>query len=269
VLAGIEERVLLFRIFKRRNTQMPKDYFVGDVAKTYDSDLEEMFIPAVVDPAVEFLWSLADAGSVLELGVGTGRIALPLSARGLDLHGIELSPDMVAELIKKKGSENIAVTVGDFAETRVEGQFTLAYLVFNTIMNLTTQAEQLRCFRNVAQHLESNGIFVIEAAVPILQQLSFGQTLVAYHVSSSKLDFDEYDVATQGQVSHHFRMRGGRLKDYPLPFRYVWPSELDLMAQLAGMTLVERWGDWDRRAFTSWSVKHVSVWKKAKSSVHD
>lgn len=246
---------------------MAKDYFAGEVAKTYDSDLEDWFDPAVVDPAVDFLWSFAGAGPVLELGIGTGRIALPLSARGVQVHGIELSPDMVAELTRKSGSENVAITVGNFADTRVEGRFTLAYLVFNTIMNLTSQADQVRCFMNVAHHLEPDGVFVIEVAVPCLQQLSFGQTLIAYHVSSSKLDFDEYDVATQGQISHHFRMHGGTLTDYSLPFRYVWPSELDLMARLAGLTLLGRWGDWDRRPFTSVSVKHVSVWRKGEPSV--
>jgi SAM-dependent methyltransferase len=248
---------------------MVMDYFAGPVAKTYDSDLHEWFEPAVVDPAVDFLSSLAEGGPVLELGIGTGRIALPLSSRGIPVHGIELSPDMASELRKKTGAENIAVTIGDFAETRVDGQFSLAYLVFNTIMNLTDQADQVRCFMNVAQHLESNGLFVIETSLPLLQQLSFGQTLVAYHVSDSKLDFDEYDVATQGLISHHFRKHEGSLADYSLPFRYVWPSELDLMARLAGLTLVERWGDWDRRPFTSVSVKHVSVWKKVGPSLPD
>jgi SAM-dependent methyltransferase len=242
---------------------MTKDYFAGDVAKMYDSDLEVWFDPKVVDPAVDFLSGLAGSGPVLELGVGTGRIALPLSARGFQVHGIELSPDMVAELQKKQGSESIAVTMGDFSHTRVEGQFALAYLVFNTIMNLTTQAEQARCFMNVAQHLEPGGLFVIEVSLPRLEQLSFGQTLVAYHVSSSKLDFDEYDVPVQGLVSHHFRMHDGRLTDYSLPFRYVWPSELDLMALMAGMELIERWGDWGRQPFTSQSMMHVSVWQKA------
>jgi SAM-dependent methyltransferase len=248
---------------------MVKDYFAGEVARTYDSDLEQEFDPAVVDPAVEFLWSRANGGPVLELGIGTGRIALPLSSRGVHVHGIELSPDMVAELRNKSGSERIAVTIGDFADTRIEGPFKLAYLVFNTIMNLTKQDDQVQCFINVARHLEPNGLFVIETSLPLLEQLSFGQTLVAYHVSASKLDFDEYDVATQDLISHHFRTHGGSLADYPLPFRYVWPSELDLMARLAGLTLVERWGDWDSRPFTSLSFKHVSVWKKMESSFQD
>ncbi len=244
---------------------MPKDYFAGEVAKTYDADLKEWFEPEVVDPAVEFLGNLASGGPVLELGIGTGRVALPLGARGLHVHGIELSPDMVAQLQGKRGAEDVAVTIGNFADARVEGRFSLAYLVFNTIMNLTKQADQAQCFMNVARHLEPDGLFVIEVSIPLLQQLSFGQSLVAYHVSDSKLDFDEYDVATQGLISHHFRMHDGRLTDYSLPFRYVWPSELDLMAQLAGMILVERWGDWDRQPFTSWSTKHVSVWKKVET----
>jgi phospholipid N-methyltransferase len=248
---------------------MAHDYFAGIVAKTYDSDLEGWFDPAVVDPAVGFLRNLAETGPVLELGIGTGRIGLPLSARGLQVHGIELSPDMVAQLRTKRGSENIAVTIGDFSTTRVGSRFRLAYLVFNTIMNLTTQAEQVQCFRNVARHLERGGLFVVEVLVPLLQQLPFGQTLMACNVSTSQLDFDEYDVATQGLVSHHFRTHGGALTDYPLPFRYVWPSELDLMAQLAGMTLAERWGDWDRQPFTSRSYKHVSVWQKVGPSLLD
>jgi len=248
---------------------MVKDYFAGEVAKTYDSDLEDWFDPAVVDPAVDFLWTLSDGGPVLELGIGTGRIALPLASRGIHVHGIDLSPDMVAELMSKAGAGTIDVTIGDFANTRVDGRFKVAYLVFNTIMNLTEQADQVRCFINVARHLESNGLFVIETSLPLLQQLSFGQTLVAYRVTSSKLDFDEYDVATQGLVSHHFRTHSGTLADYALPFRYVWPSELDLMATLAGMELVERWGDWDRRPFNSLSIKHVSVWKKTGQSFQD
>jgi phospholipid N-methyltransferase len=248
---------------------MVNDYFAGAVAKTYDSDLHEWFDPAVVEPAVEFLTSHAKGGPVLELGIGTGRIALPLSSREIRVHGIELSPDMVTELRSKRGAERIAVTIGDFAETRVDGQFSLAYLVFNTIMNLTDQADQVRCFVNVAEHLVPNGLFVVETSLPLLEQLSFGQTLVAYHVSESKLDFDEYDVATQGLISHHFRKHEGSLADYSLPFRYVWPSELDLMARLAGLTLVERWGDWDRRPFTSLSVKHVSVWKKLEPILSD
>jgi SAM-dependent methyltransferase len=243
---------------------MPKDYFAGEVANTYDSDLEDWFDPAVVDPAVDFLSHIAGAGPVLELGVGTGRIALPLSARGHKVHGIELSPDMVAQLRKKQGSERINVIIGDFSDTQVEGQFNLAYLVFNTIMNLTTQAEQVRCFMNVAQHLHMGGLFVIEVSVPRLELLSFGQTFVAYHVSTSKLDFDEYDLSAQGLVSHHFRLYEGRLTDYSLPFRYVWAAELDLMAQMAGMELIERWGDWDRKPFTSRSMMHVSVWQKTR-----
>ena len=246
---------------------MANDYFAGIVAKTYDSDLEGWFDSAVVDPAVGFLWSLANGGPALELGIGTGRIALPLSARGLHVHGIELSPDMVAQLRTKRGSEDIAVTIGDFSTTRVGSQFKLAYLVFNTIMNLTTQAEQVQCFSNVAHHLERDGLFVVEVLVPLLQQLPFGQTLMACNVSASELDFDEYDVANQGLVSHHFRTHDGTLADYPLPFRYVWPSELDLMAQLAGMTLVERWGGWDRQPFTSRSFMHVSVWNKVGPSL--
>jgi hypothetical protein len=154
------------------------------------------------------------------------------------------------------------VTVGDFATTRVDGTFSLAYLVFNTIMNLTTQDEQVACFRNVAAHLEPGGCFVVEVGVPALQRLPPGETVRAFDVSTERLGFDEYDVAAQGLVSHHYRVIGGELDVVAVPFRYVWPSELDLMARLAGMTLRERWAGWRREPFTSDSETHVSVWEK-------
>ena len=169
---------------------------------------------------------------------------------------------MVARLRVKPGAEQIGVTIGDFAATTVEGRFSVAYLVFNTIMNLTTQDGQIACFQNVAAHLEPGGCFVIEVMVPALQRLPPGETVRAFNVSPTHLGFDEYDVASQGLISHHYSVVDGDLDVLSMPFRYVWPSELDLMARLAGMTLRERWGGWRREPFTSDSTKHVSVWRK-------
>jgi SAM-dependent methyltransferase len=242
---------------------VPKIYFDERIAKGYDAGSADMFEPAVVDPAVSFLAELAGTGAALELGIGTGRIALPLSQRGVRVHGIELSPAMVAQLRAKPGADAIGVTIGDFATTRVDETFTLAYLVYNTIENLTTQDEQVQCFQNVAAHLEPGGCFVIEVEVPALQRLPPGETVRAFHVSPTRLGFDEYDVAAQGVVSHHYWVGDGQLGVFSQPFRYVWPSELDLMARLAGMTLRERWSSWKREPFTSESTIHVSVWEKA------
>ena len=241
---------------------MPKDYFGEDVAERYDDDAV-MFDPAVVDPVVDFLAELAGDGAALELGIGTGRIALPLAQRGVRVHGIDLSEAMVARLRAKPGAEQIGVTIGDFATTTVDGTFSVAYLVFNTIGNLTTQNEQVACFQNVAAHLEPGGCFVIEVGVPELQRLPPGETIHAFSFESpTTLGLDEYDVATQGLISHHYSVVDGEFEVHSLPFRYVWPSELDLMARLAGMTLRERWGGWKHEPFTSDSTKHVSVWTK-------
>ncbi|MDQ3874919.1 MAG: SAM-dependent methyltransferase, partial [Actinomycetota bacterium] len=169
---------------------------------------------------------------------------------------------MAARLRAKPGGDDIGVTIGDFARTRVDGKFSLAYLVFNTILNLTTQAAQVACFQNVAAHLEPGGCFVIEVGVPGLQRLPPGETIRAFHVSETRWGFDEYDVARQGLTSHHFELVDGRLERLSIPFRYAWPSELDLMAELAGMTLRERWSGWKREPFTSESTQHVSVWEK-------
>src|SRR5438067_3284324 len=190
----------------------------------------------VVKPVVDFLVDLAGSGRALELGIGTGRIALPLAQRGVTVHGIELSQAMVARLRAKPGGEDIGVTIGDFATTTVDGPFSVAYLVFNTISNLTTQAAQVSCFRNVAAHLEPGGCFVIEVGVPALQRLPPGETVRPFDVSPTHLGFDEYDVVSQGLISHHYSLIDGRLEVVSMPFRYVWPAELDLMARLAGMT---------------------------------
>jgi SAM-dependent methyltransferase len=244
---------------------MPEDYFGQRVAERYDDATAEMFQPAAVDPVVDFLADLARDGAALELGIGTGRIALPLAQRGIRVHGIDLSEAMVARLRAKPGAEQIGVTIGDFATSTVEATFSVAYLVFNTIMNLTSQDEQVACFRNVAAHLEPGGCFVIEVGVPALQRLPPGETVRAFHVSASRLGFDEYDLASQGLISHHYAVVDGKLEVNSVPFRYVWPSELDLMARLAGMTLRERWDGWTREPFTSDSTRHVSVWEKPRS----
>jgi SAM-dependent methyltransferase len=241
---------------------MPEDYFGERVAARYDESSADLFEPAVVDPVVEFLAGLAGRGAALEFGIGTGRIALPLARRGIRVHGIDLSEAMVARLRAKPDAEQIGVTIGDFATTAVEGRFSVAYLVFNTIMNLTSQEEQAACFQNVAAHLAPGGCFVIEVMVPALQRLPPGETVRAFTVTATRLGFDEYDVASQGLVSHHYSVVDGRLEVASMPFRYVWPSELDLMARLAGMTLRERWSGWKREPFTSDSTGHVSVWEK-------
>jgi SAM-dependent methyltransferase len=242
---------------------MPQDHFGEPVAARYDESSADMFDPAVVDPVVDFLADLAGQGAALELGIGTGRIALPLARRGIRVHGIDLSEAMVARLRAKPGAERIGVTVGDFATTRVDGRFSVAYLVFNTIGNLTTQDEQVACFQNAAAHLEPGGCFVIEVGVPQLQRLPPGETVRAFALTPTHLGFDEYDVVTQGLISHHYELEDGRWDVGSLPQRYVWPAELDLMARLAGMRLRGRWGGWKREPFTGDSTKHVSVWEKA------
>jgi SAM-dependent methyltransferase len=227
-----------------------------------------MFQPQVVNPTVDFLAALAGDGRALELGIGTGRIALPLAARGIPVHGIDLSEAMLARLRAKPGGEGIGLTVGDFSTARVDGRFRLAYLVFNTIMNLTTQPEQVACFRNVAAHLEPGGCFVIEVGVPDLRRLPHGERYVIFDFGEAHWGIDDYDVRNQGLVSHHFQRRAdGTIEKSSGPFRYVWPAELDLMAELAGLRLRERWEGWGREPFTSESTRHVSVWEKPSTAL--
>jgi SAM-dependent methyltransferase len=233
------------------------------IAQRYQILWPDLFDPSVVDPAVDFLAKLTGAGPVVELGIGTGRLALPLSRRGVRMFGIELSPDMVSQLRLQTGSSNINVTIGDFTTTTLRETFTLAYLVRNTIMNLTTQDAQVDCFRNVAAHLKPGGHFVIEVLTPPWQRLPPGETVMPFDVSPNHLGFDEIDVATQKSWSHHYWFIDGETKTFSAPFRWVWPSELDLMARLAGMTLRERWSGWKREPFTCDSREHVSVWQKA------
>jgi len=237
-------------------------YFGERVAASYDESLAGIFEPGAIDAVVEVLAELAGGGRALELGIGTGRIALPLARRGVTVHGIDLSRAMVSRLRAKPEGAAIGVTIGDFATARVDGTFTIVYLVFNTIMNLTTQTAQVSCFRNVAAHLEPGGCFVIEVMIPDLRRLPAGQNVVPLHASPTRWAFDVYDIATQAMSSNYIEVTGGRGEYISIPFRYVWPAELDLMAQLAGLQLRERWGGWTREPFTSESRQHVSIWEK-------
>jgi len=247
-------------------TDDPADgYFGESVAARYDETAAHLYDPAVLEPTVDFLAQRAGRGRALELGIGTGRVALPLAARGIPVHGIELARAMVARLRAKPGGAAIGITIGDFATAKAEGMFTLAYLVRNTIMNLTTQAAQVACFRNVAAHLEPGGRFVIEVVVPDLQRLPPGERFHVFGWDDEHQGIDEYDVVTQGLISHHFRRLDGALELRSIPFRYVWPAELDLMAELAGLVLSERWSGWKGEPFTSESREHVSVWEKQTS----
>lgn len=233
------------------------DWFAGPVAARYDAELGEWGDPAVVCATADFLAELAGDGAALELGIGTGRIALPLAERGVRVHGIDLSPDMVAQLRRKPGGDAIPVAIGDFSTATTDGRFSLVYVVFNTIMNLTTQDAQVACFENAARDLERGGCFVVE--VGALRQM---RPLSVFDLSESHVGVDEYDAATQRLVSHHFTLVDGRWERLSMPFRGAPPAELDLMARVAGFRLRERWGGWNREPFTSESTKHVSVWEK-------
>jgi SAM-dependent methyltransferase len=241
---------------------VPDNYFDDWIAERYEVLWSHLFDPEVVEPAVNLLADLAGDGRALELGIGTGRLALPLSRRGIRVAGIELSAAMIERLHAQPGSSGIDVTLGDFSTTRVNGTFALAYLVRNTIMNLTTQDSQVECFLNVARHLEPGGVFVIEVVVPPWQRLTPGETFIPFDVSPTHLGFDEIDVATQNSWSHHYWFLDGETKGFFPRFRYVWPSELDLMARLAGLGLRDRWSDWHRAPFNSESRSHISVWEK-------
>jgi SAM-dependent methyltransferase len=243
---------------------MPHDdgFFDERAAARFDERYAYQSDPAVVGPIVDLLAELAGGGGALEFGIGTGRIAVPLVERGVPVRGIELSRAMVEWLRAKPGADRIDVTIGDFSAATVDATFSVVYLVANTIMNLTTQDAQVDCFRNAAAHLEPGGCFVIEVLVPGLQRLPPGDTFQPFDVSAGHLGFDEYDVATQGVVSHHCWLEEGEVEVAPIPFRYVWPSELDLMAQLAGLSFRDRWGGWEKEPFTSDSRWHVSVWEK-------
>ena len=237
-------------------------FFRERVASVYDERLGRMGDPAAISPVVDLLAEYAGNDAALEFGIGTGRIALPLAARGVRVAGIDDSEAMVARLRAKHGGADIEVTMGDFSTTRVAGEFAVVYLVFNTILNLVTQDAQVACFENAAAHLGSRGRFVVEAMVPALQLLPRGQTIVPFHAGPNGLGFDVYDVVTQRFSSQHYRFADGEVEATPFEFRYAWPGELDLMARIAGLTLESRWAGWRREPFTADSESHVSVWTK-------
>lgn len=241
---------------------MPENHFDEPVAERYDEESAEMFAPEILGPTVDLLAELAGDGPALELAIGTGRVALPLRERGVPVSGIDLSAAMVRRLRRKPGAEAIPVAVGDMTTTRVEGEFALVYLVFNTIGNLTTQDAQVACFENAAAHLGAGGRFVVETGVPQLRRLPPGARFVVFDHGDHHAGIDEYDVVTQRLWSHHYTREGAAHRRATVPLRYVWPAELDLMARIAGMELEHRWAGWDRSPFTEASTRHVSVWRK-------
>ncbi len=236
-----------------------------ETAATYDADAAPQFRPEVLGPTVDLLERLAEGGPALEFAIGTGRVGIPLAARGVPLRGIELSEAMVAQLRRKVSEEQIPVTVGDMATTVVPGAgaFSLVYLVWNTISNLRTQAEQVQCFKNAARHLRPGGRFVIELWVPPIQRLLPGEEVVPMSLEEEHLVFDTYDVVTQACASHHYyKADDGGIRYGVGHFRYIWPSECDLMAQIAGLEFESRSADWIGGPFLSTSDSHVSVWRK-------
>jgi len=239
-----------------------------ETAAGYDTPGLGMFAPAAVEPAVERLAALAGGGRALEFAIGTGRIAVPLHAAGVAVSGIELSEPMLARLRAKAGEDAIPVVVGDMAAATAPGEYTLVYLVFNTISNLLTQAGQVACFRNAARHLAPGGRFVIELEVPDLRRLPPGQSAVVFADEAGYLGLDTFDVLDQRIVSHHFTFDAGGGRQARLgrsPHRYIWPSELDLMGQLAGFALESRHADWSGAPFTGESRSHVSVYRRTES----
>jgi Methyltransferase domain len=232
------------------------------IAQRYETLWPELFDEALIAATVSVLAELADTGPALEFGVGTGRIALPLSRSGVEVHGIELSPAMVERLRAEPGGSAVRVTIGDFASVTAGEEFRLVYLVRNTITNVTTQAGQVDVFRNAARHLSADGYFLIENYVPALRLLPPGQTTRVFTATPAHLGYEDYDVATQIAVSHHWWTLDGAPRNFSSRHRYVWPSELDLMAQMAGMTIQSRWSGWNREPFTDQSSSHVSVWRK-------
>ncbi len=238
-----------------------ENHFGAGVAETYDRN-HSGTDPVLIARTVDVLENLAAGGRALEFAIGTGRIALPLAARGVAVSGNELSPEMVDELRKKPGGDGIEVTLGDMTAVRVDGAYSLVFLVFNTLDNLRTQAAQVACFANAAQHLAPGGRFLVETLLPPLQHLPFGETKRAFACDDTHWGMDDFDITTQTYASHHIWMKDGETQRVSVPFRYAWPAEMDLMAKMAGMELEHRWGDWDRSAFTNRNTKHISVWRK-------
>jgi SAM-dependent methyltransferase len=247
---------------------MVHDYFGEEVAAHYDEGAGPEFDRDVIEQTVSVLAGLAGDGPVLEFAVGTGRVALPLAARGVPVSGIEFSSAMAERLRAKDETQRVSVTIGDMTSTRVDGSFQLVYLVFNTIGNLLTQDQQVDCFANAAAHLAPGGYFLIEVGVPDLRRLPPGEDARVFAHSPGYVGYDRYvDLVAQRAVSHHFSAGGSDPGEVTTPFRYVWPSELDLMARLAGMTLRHRWGGWDHSPFTGESLAHVSVWEKTATTI--
>jgi SAM-dependent methyltransferase len=239
-----------------------EDVWDDDAAARYDTPGTGMFAPEVLDPAVDRLVELAGGGPALELAIGTGRVAIPLAARGVPVTGIELSAPMVQQLRTKVNEHTIPVVLGDMASTRAPGDFSLVYLVYNTISNLLNQAEQVACFQNAARHLQPGGRFVIELWVPELRSLPPGQSASVFATGPGYIGLDTFDVVDQQVVSHHFRFGDGpEARVFRSPHRYIWPGELDLMAQLANFELESRHGDWRAQPFTAESTSHVSVYR--------
>lgn len=233
-----------------------------DAARRYDTPGSGMFAPEVLGPCVERLAQLAGEGPALELAIGTGRVALPLVERGLRVTGIELSQPMIDQLRTKASGQAISVIQGDMATALAPGSYRLVYLVYNTLSNLLTQAEQVACFRNAARHLSPGGCFVVELGVPELRKLPPGQSAVVFRNDAGYIGVDTYDVLQQHVVSHHFHFdEHGQTRLWRTPHRYVWPAELDLMAALAGFELEARHADWSGREFTGESGSHVSVYR--------
>ena len=242
---------------------MGSDAWGREVAEVYDVTSAGMFAPAVLEPTVDLLADLAGEGRALEFAVGTGRVALPLSGRGIPVSGIELSEHMAGQLRQKPGGNAIAVTMGDMTSARAEGTFRLVYLVFNTIMNVLTQDEQVAVFVNAAAHLDPGGVFVVEVGVPRPMQLAPGELGRAFTMEDNHVGIDTFDDFV-GQIlsSHHWMQVGDRLVRQSAPYRYVWPSELDLMARVAGLQLRDRWSGWKREPFTEASSSQVAVYEK-------
>jgi SAM-dependent methyltransferase len=239
-----------------------EDLWDTEAATHYDTPGTGMFASDVIGPTVDKLAALAGDGAALEFAIGTGRVGVPLAARGVPVTGIELSQPMIEQLRAKADEASIPVVVGDMATTRVPGAFTLVYLVYNTISNLLTQEEQVACFRNAARHLRPGGRFVIELWVPTLRKLPPGTPATVWHADDRYIALDTYDVLNQRGVSHHFRFDDSRKASlYRMPFRYIWPAELDLMAQLAGFELESRHADWSGAQFTAESPSHVSIYR--------
>ena len=241
---------------------MVENIFDERIASRYDSTDRAMFDKETLDVTSSFLSDLAGDHRALEFAIGTGRVALPLQNRGVEVHGIELSQHMIDQLFAKPDAENINVVVGDMASARVSGTFQLVYLVYNTITNLTTQDQQVSCFKNAASHLHPGGFFVIEDQIPSIRNLPVGTDISIFDSSDEHVGVDKFDTVNQTMVSHHYWFNDGSVEMFNSTHRYAWPAEYDLMAQIAGLELFERWGGWDKSVFTSESKSHISVWRK-------